>query len=1032
MSKFSIKKFSKWFFLGLFIACSLTILIESGIDGTNSANQSNAITDQVQDAIDKNHDKNTIKEIEDFSVKFTNANDDNIYYVNDTLTYDFSFTPIDTSFKDVEIENSNSTVLSIKEESKTIVFNNPGVSKITFTSSRKNSLSKEFIFSVKKIDVQEIKIANKIDYNLNIGETYKLETTIFPTNATNTNINYYSSNTKVASIDSNTGTIIAHNGGETTISVVSSDNEKIKDTLLIKVNSAQETNYYIKDVNIKETNQIFTTKYKLITLNGTYNDIYADFDINKLKLTLDDQNNYLNILEKKLTSKGNFSIKISLNENKIEDINQLDNYKIKLFYSYDDLVDTQNKSIELTISKLLDVTINEIDNVNTSEKNLKYIHYQVHENETTIIKDNLKISIPFTIDKNLYNFNYAWEFYLLDGATSYPLDTYFKIIKSYESINLTPISNDLPPKGIVRYIPNVNYNNEYIDFIFSYSSEIDNSSKITDFGFNKFNPGENNKTLFLVNSNDEYNKIFSTFITTSTNTLSSIKNTLVNSKLNIEIIGNESNIAEFIKDELGNYTGIKFNKLGSIKIKLSSEIANDLEAKTYYFESVATPNQASLIVDDITINKSNNNLTINKDQIMIFDAKCSFVTKFIDNTSISIDLTPTLEWKYNNKENNLIFIDETHSIQGLSQTNTNISTRIDFTLKYNQIDITNLLEVSNVNIKVNYVLVNKNIFDFSFTLISTSNEYNKPSDDFLYVPVDTIFDIKPIINDDATNKKVLFSSDDLDLLSIDSETGLSKANKAGTIKITMTSLDDLSISKTKTINIIDTTSPFIIDETKFKPLSIKEIKKDDTISYYDIDLDYGVSYQLYIKPLFESTSKQLSYVNLDEEDYCKHSVYINASGNITTKNIGTDYIKVIYGNPKHNAYTQILHINVIRNTRFTFNQLSLIIRKSLGHFGLFAFTSLLGSIYIFLAFKKDLNKIYATLISMVIGFSLAGFSELIQKFTPGRFCSFRDVLIDSFGYACGVAFTLLIIVSIIIYKNFKSKKIAKDKNKIEN
>ena len=137
----------------------------------------------------------------------------------------------------------------------------------------------------------------------------------------------------------------------------------------------------------------------------------------------------MNILEKKLTSKGNFSIKISLNENKIEDINQLDNYKIKLFYSYDDLVDTQNKLIELTISKLLDVTINEIDNVNTSEKNLKYIHYQVHENETTIIKDNLKISIPFTIDKNLYNFNYAWEFYLLDGATSYPLDTYFKINK---------------------------------------------------------------------------------------------------------------------------------------------------------------------------------------------------------------------------------------------------------------------------------------------------------------------------------------------------------------------------------------------------------------------------------------------------------------------------------------------------------------------------------------------------------------------------------------------------------------------------
>ena len=70
------KKIVQWASFAIFLGCSATILIESGIDGENSGAQSGGVTDQVQDLIDKNHDKETVKEIRDFSVSFVSPTED--------------------------------------------------------------------------------------------------------------------------------------------------------------------------------------------------------------------------------------------------------------------------------------------------------------------------------------------------------------------------------------------------------------------------------------------------------------------------------------------------------------------------------------------------------------------------------------------------------------------------------------------------------------------------------------------------------------------------------------------------------------------------------------------------------------------------------------------------------------------------------------------------------------------------------------------------------------------------------------------
>lgn len=130
-----------------------------------------------------------------------------------------------------------------------------------------------------------------------------------------------------------------------------------------------------------------------------------------------------------------------------------------------------------------------------------------------------------------------------------------------------------------------------------------------------------------------------------------------------------------------------------------------------------------------------------------------------------------------------------------------------------------------------------------------------------------------------------------------------------------------------------------------------------------------------------------------------------------------------YGNQDSSTtYSTIIHFNVIRNTKYSFSELAYIVRKLFGHFGLFAVTALFGTIFISLTFKKELHMIYASLISLLLGFSLAGFSELIQLYTPGRYGAWKDVGIDTGGYALAVVISLIALSIIILIKYIKKKR----------
>ena len=75
MKRNVIKNIFKWGSLFCFFIAAIIILVESGLDGTTSGNQSNTITDPIHDAMEESHDEETIKELTDFNVNLEDEND---------------------------------------------------------------------------------------------------------------------------------------------------------------------------------------------------------------------------------------------------------------------------------------------------------------------------------------------------------------------------------------------------------------------------------------------------------------------------------------------------------------------------------------------------------------------------------------------------------------------------------------------------------------------------------------------------------------------------------------------------------------------------------------------------------------------------------------------------------------------------------------------------------------------------------------------------------------------------------------------
>lgn len=132
----------------------------------------------------------------------------------------------------------------------------------------------------------------------------------------------------------------------------------------------------------------------------------------------------------------------------------------------------------------------------------------------------------------------------------------------------------------------------------------------------------------------------------------------------------------------------------------------------------------------------------------------------------------------------------------------------------------------------------------------------------------------------------------------------------------------------------------------------------------------------------------------------------SASQSFSLTNLFIEFVKLIDPNSPLVTNPEITHS---------------IIRKLVGHFLLFGLSGLFTTLtMIFINDSMTIHKKEIIIVSSFCGLSLAFISELAQLFTPGRYMSIIDMLIDLSGYISFGGITFLI--AYLSYRKKHQKK----------
>jgi uncharacterized protein YjdB/VanZ family protein len=100
-----------------------------------------------------------------------------------------------------------------------------------------------------------------------------------------------------------------------------------------------------------------------------------------------------------------------------------------------------------------------------------------------------------------------------------------------------------------------------------------------------------------------------------------------------------------------------------------------------------------------------------------------------------------------------------------------------------------------------------------------------------------------------------------------------------------------------------------------------------------------------------------------------------------------------------------------------------IVRKSIGHFGAFFVLGGLGAFAFLLAFDKK-KWLFSAPLTIALGFGMAGLTEYIQTFVPGRYGCWADVWLDFSGYMSSTLLVIILLAIIYTVPHYKNKKKA--------
>lgn len=958
------KNIVQYLFLLLYIVCAVLIFVESAMPGSKSAKQSNDFTGLFEDEINDNYDSQRIKEIKDFGVSFYKDKDESIIldlsnstsYVGDTIYYNFTYIPQDTSFKGINIDCDSSFATIGADNSITFIKESSSL-ELTFTASKNSNLIKKFSIAVNPVLATSIEITNKPsnDETFYVGQSYTLKTHIEPSNVTYTTVAFSSSDDTICSVDSD-GRVEFKKSGTAII--------------YAKINKfVDSTTFIVKDkiVQMVEVESIsVNTKYELYSMGDSisvsigYSPANATFDSNNIQFPSVDGISFKSI-------KSNQIKIISKNENKSNSFKDL-----KLSYLKKDGSKIETNSFDVDVIEKLKLTSDKIDTSKLKTSYTPSIHTNSHYSNIVTI-DSFSISIPY---KNINPKAYLLNNYKIE----YDSTKLTCLSQSYKSFTFKAKTYSDVSGQIKFYVDKFDTSNAIV-FTYQYQND-------TQAGFvsgislgSYFSSNESDKNELLVKQT--YDNVFSN--------ISIEPVSFKYSGWTVSIIEGE-NLVKLVESN-NQYSIITYNQTGNVKFRFFSKL-DDSIFEDLSFSIVDKPN--IMRVYDEGHNLLSNDSTISVD--------------YHDYKALNVEFAFNRQFKDGTKNDEVLFDDGTYFI---SSNNDNVVCNDDKLIFFaNKKGSTSFKITSLQNDLLSFdFTIDVNFIDIdSFDVVYNAGYYlvdNKGLDDFSKIALGSEFDIDVSMNNNASIKDVSFTSSDSSVISI-SQNGVGKAKKVGKSTITVTPISNPSLKKTKQIQVVDTVSPFTINSKVFKAETFNSI---DDGKRYEAKLFYGKNYKIGITTKEKVSCKNLSFECMDSSgNKTNNIVSVDKFGNISLLDIGKTTLKVTLGSDDTLVkYSVYIDLTIDRDISVMFSSLAKKLRKLVGHYLLFAVFAFLSVVFIFLATNKIKTMLISLGISSVLGFCVAGFSELTQFYTPNRSAQWRDVGIDFGGYMTTIAIFLICV-----------------------
>ena len=955
------KNIVQYLFLLLYIVCAVLIFVESAMPGSKSAKQSNDFTGLFEDEINDNYDSQRIKEIKDFGVSFYKDKDESIildlsnstFYVGDTIYYNFTYIPQDTSFKGINIDCDSSFATIGADNSITFIKESSSL-ELTFTASKNSKLIKKFSIAVDPVLATSIKITNKPSSKetFYVGQSYTLKTHIEPSNVTYTTVAFSSSDDTICSVDSD-GRVEFKKSGAAII--------------YAKINKFEDsTTFIVKDkiVQMVEVESIsLNTKYELYSMGDSisvsikYSPANATFDSNNIQFPSVDGISFKSI-------KSN-QIKITSNKNE----NKSNSFK-DLKLSYGSKIETN--SFDVDVIEKSKLTYDQIDTSKLKSSYTPSIHTNSYYSNIVTI-DSFSISIPY---KNINPKAYLLNNYKID----YDSTKLTCLSQSYKSFTFKAKTYSDVSGQIKFYVDKFDTSNAIV-FTYQYQKDTQTGSVSGISLGSYFSSNESDKNELLVNQT--YDNVFSN--------ISIEPVSFKYSGWTVSIIEGE-NLVKLVEAN-NQYSITTNNQTGNVKFRFVSKLDNSI-SEDLIFSIVDKPNTMRVYDEGHNLLSNHSTISVDYHAYKALNVEFAFDRQFKDGT----------------KNDEVLFDDGTYSI---SSNNDNVVCNDDKLIFFankkgsTSFEITSLqndLLSFDFTIDVNFIDID------SFDVVYNAGYYpgdNKGLDDFSKIALGSEFDIDVSMNNNASIKDVSFTSSDSSVISI-SQNGVGKAKKVGKSTITITPISNPSLKKTKQIQVVDTVSPFTINNKVFKAETFNSI---DDGKRYEAKLFYGKNYKIGITTKEKVSCKNLSFECMDSSgNKTNNIVSVDKFGNISLLDIGKTTLKVTLGSDDTLVkYSVYIDLTIDRDISVMFSSLAKKLRKLVGHYLLFAVFAFLSVVFIFLATNKIKTMLIGLGISSVLGFCVAGFSELTQFYTPNRSAQWRDVGIDFAGYMTTILIFLICV-----------------------